>query len=331
MTSVELVWGVMGAGVIAYALTGGADFGGGIWHLLARGPRSEQQRRVIERAIAPIWEANHVWLIFVIVLMFTAFPTAFSALATSLHVPLSLMLVGIVVRGSAFVFHAYDLRRLPRRSSFSMAFGLSSLLTPVALGTIIGAVSTGEIRWDGARITSDLASGWTTPFAVATGVFATALFALLAAVYLTAEAGDEPEVANDFRRRGLVLEVFTGACAAVVFALARDGAPVVYENLALSGWTIPIQGATAAAALCTVFTLLARRYRAARVAAAAQVALVITGWGLAMEGTIVQPDLNLANSGARHVVLDTLLGVLAAGAALLAPSLWYLMRVFKGR
>jgi cytochrome bd ubiquinol oxidase subunit II len=329
MTSVELVWGIMGAGVVAYALTGGADFGGGIWHLLARGPNAERQRRAIERAIAPIWEANHVWLIFVIVLMFTAFPVAFSAISTALHVPLSLALVGIVVRGSAFVFHAYDLRDVPRRRGFALAFGLSSLLTPLVLGDVLGALSTGEIRWDGSQVTSGLTSGWTAPFALANGVFAAALFALLAAVYLTVEAEPTPDLADDFRRRALVLELVAGACALGVLLLARSGAPVLYENLARSSWTVPIQGATAAAALGTILALITRRYGLARFTAATQVALVVVGWGLAMRGAIVLPDLTLRNAGARHEVLDTLLVVLALGGALLAPALWYLLRVFK--
>jgi cytochrome bd ubiquinol oxidase subunit II len=331
MTTAEFVWTIMGAGVVAYALTGGADFGGGIWHLLARGPNGERQRRAIERAIAPIWEANHVWLIFVIVLMFTSFPLAFSVISTALHIPLSLVLVGIVLRGSAFVFHAYDLRTVPRRGGFALAFGLSSSLTPLLLGAILGALSTGEIRWDGTHVTSGFVSGWTTPFALANGVFAATLFALLAAAYLTADTEAEPDLADAFRRRALALEVLAGGCALGVFLLARTGAPALYENLANSSWTLSIQGATATVALCTIVALLRRRYRLARVAAATQVALVVTGWGLAMQGAIVVPDLTIENAGARQPVLDALLWVLAGGAALLAPSLWYLLRVFKAR
>jgi cytochrome d ubiquinol oxidase subunit II len=161
-------------------------------------------------------------------------------------------------------------------------------------------------------------------------VFAATLFALLAAVYLTADREAEPDVAAAFRRRALVLEVLAGGCALCVFLLARSGAPALYENLARSSWALPIQGATAAAALAAVAALIRRRYRLARVATAAQVSLVVIGWGLAMRGAIVLPDVTLANAGARHQVVAALVPILAGGGALLAPSLWYLLRVFKG-
>jgi cytochrome d ubiquinol oxidase subunit II len=166
VTSAQVIWLVMGAGVIAYALTAGADFGGGIWHLFARGPRAARERAAIEHAIAPIWEANHVWLIFVVVMMFTAFPSAYAVVTTALHIPVTLALIGIVVRGSAFVFHAYDVRPREGRGLYSFAFGLSSLVTPLFLGDVLGALSTGEIRWDGRHVTTGFFAGWTTPFAI---------------------------------------------------------------------------------------------------------------------------------------------------------------------
>jgi cytochrome d ubiquinol oxidase subunit II len=327
VTGVEAIWYVMGAGVLAYALTGGADFGGGIWHLVARGGRQRRHRAEIEQALAPIWEANHVWLIFVIVLLFSAFPRAFAALSTALHIPISLALVGIVLRGSAFVFHSYDLRERPHSSGWSLAFGLSSLWTPLALGDVLGAVSTGAIRWDGERVTSGFFAGWPTLFAFATGVFTAALFGLLAAVYLTVEV--DADLREDFRTRALSMEVVAGVLALIVFVLAEHGAPALYENLARSAWTIPVQATTAVAAIATVGALFRRRYRAARITVAVQVALVVVGWGLAMRGTLIMPDLRLDNAGARDEVIEALLPALAVGAAALAPSLWYLFRVFK--
>jgi cytochrome bd ubiquinol oxidase subunit II len=316
----------MGAGVVAYALTGGADYGGGIWHLFARGPRANEQKRLVEHAIAPIWEANHVWIIFVIVLLFTAFPKAFSVVSTALHVPIAFALVGIVLRGSAFVFHAYDVRRA-RSGAWATVFGISSLLVPLALGDVLGALSTGEIRWDGARVTSGFASGWPSAFAVATGFFTIALFALLAAVYLGAEA--EGPLAKDFRRRALAMEVTAGVTAFVVFVLARRGAPTLYEHLSSSTWTLPIQIATAAAALSTVALVHRSRFRTARFTVAIQVTLVVVGWGLAMDGAIVMPDVTVDNAGAVPEVLRALFIALGAGALLLAPALFYLFRVFK--
>jgi cytochrome d ubiquinol oxidase subunit II len=327
MSIVDAVWFTMGAGVVAYALTGGADYGGGIWHLFARGPRAKEQQRLVEHAIAPIWEANHVWIIFVIVLLFTAFPKAFAVVSTALHVPIAIALAGIVLRGSAFVFHAYDPRARASSGPWAVVFGVSSLLVPLALGDVLGALSTGEIRWDGSRVTSGFTSGWPSAFAIATGVFAVALFALLAAVYLSAEA--EGSLAEDFRRRALVMEAVAGTVALAVFVLAQGGAPELYERLSSSSWTLPVQFATAGAAVSTVTLVHRRRFRAARLTVALQVALVIIGWGLAMDGAIVMPDVTVDNAGAVPEVVRVLFVVLGAGAMLLAPALYYMFRVFK--
>lgn len=329
MTSAEVIWLVMGAGVIAYALTAGADFGGGIWHLFASGPRAARERAAIEHAIAPIWEANHVWLIFVVVMMFTAFPSAYAVVTTALHIPLTLALIGIVIRGSAFVFHAYDVRRRQSRGLYSYGFGLSSLVTPLFLGDVLGALSTGSIRWDGRHVTSGFFAGWTTPFAALTGVFVTVLFALLAAVYLTADA--ERELSDGFRRRALALEVVSGFLAVAVLLVSVDGAPRVHQSLATSAWALPLQLGTAGAALATLGLLWGRRYRWARLTVGAQVTLVVVGWGLAMRGDIVTPDVTLLNAGAHDQAIRTALTVVALGSTLLVPSLWYLFRLFKGK
>jgi len=328
VTSAQVIWLVMGAGVIAYALTAGADFGGGIFHLFASGPRAERERAAIEHAIAPIWEANHVWLIFVVVMMFTAFPSAYAVMTTALHIPVTLALIGIVVRGSAFVFHAYDVRPRKGRGVYSFAFGLSSLITPLFLGDVLAALSTGQIRWDGKHVTTGFFAGWTTPFAVLSGLFVAALFALLAAVYLTVDT--EPELARGFRRKALAMEVVSGVLAFAVLFVSADGAPRVYESLSSSAWALPLQLSTALAALATVGLLWTRRFQWARLAVGAQVVLVVVGWGLAMRGDIVAPDVTLENSGAHGPAIRVALTVVALGSVLLVPSLWYLFRVFKG-
>jgi cytochrome d ubiquinol oxidase subunit II len=327
MTSAEALWFVLAAGVVAYALTAGADFGGGIWHLVARGPRAAAQRRAVEHAIAPIWEANHVWLIFVIVALFTAFPRAFAVISVALHVPITLALLGIVFRGSSFVFHSYDVRDTARGTGWARVFGVSSLLTPMFLGDTLAALSTGAIRWDGQRVTSGYFAGWLTPFSFAAGLFAVLLFALLAAVYLTVDSA--VEVQGDFRARALVLEVATGVAAAVVFLLARDDAPALYTSLAASSYAAGVQLTTALFAAAVIAALALRRYRLARAAVVVQVALVVVGWGLAMRGAIVLPDVRVENAGARAEVTAAIFPALLGGAALLLPSLVYLIRVFK--
>jgi cytochrome d ubiquinol oxidase subunit II len=327
VTAVELLWFAMGAGVVAYALTGGADFGGGVLHLFAFGPRAGFQRKTVERAIAPIWEANHVWLIFVVVALFTTFPRAFAVLGIALHVPVTLALLGIVFRGASFVFHSYDLRETSPTRGWGRVFGVSSLITPVFLGDCLGALSTGAIRWDGERVTSGYFAGWLSPFALGTGLFALLLFTLLAAVYLTIDS--DGEVREDFRRRAVGLEVATGVAAAAVLVLAHEGAPVVFAGLASSPLAIAAQVTTAAAAVTAIAALGARRFQLARAAVVCQAALVVIGWGLSMRGQIVVPDVRLDNAGAREEVARVVLVALVGGAALLVPALTYLFRVFK--
>lgn len=339
MTGELFIWIVMGVGLVAYVLTGGADFGGGAWSLLATGPRKVEQRRAVFDAIAPIWEANHVWLIFVIVLMFTVFPRAFATVGVSLHIPLALALVGVVLRGAAFSFRSYGLQPERAERRWGPVFAWASLVTPVFLGMALAGLSTGDIRvvtstgnvgsLGGITVTSGFFAGWTTPFAILVGLFALALFVMLAALYLTLET--EGALREDFRRRAFVSEVVAGALAGLTFWRAAHDAPLLYENLARSSWTIPVQIATAAAAFTVLGALWLRRFRIARVAVAAQVSLVVVGWGLAMDEHLVLPDLSIHAAGARSEILTNLLPALGVGALLLGPSLWYLFRVFKGR
>ena len=327
MSSPDLYWYIMGLGLVAYVLTGGADFGGGVWDLLARGPRKKEQRAAIERAIAPIWEANHVWLIFVIVLMFTVFPRAFAIVGTALHIPITIALVGIVLRGTAFTFRAYGLEPDNRRAAWGRVFAWSSAATPIFLGAALGGASTGDIRVAEGLVTTGFVAGWTSPFAWLVGLFTLTLFALLAAVYLTADT--EGAVQEDFRKRALLSEGIAGILAALVFSRASIDAPPLYAQLAGSSWTWPVQGATAVCALLTMVLVWRRQYGLARFAVAGQVAMVVVGWGLAMDGHIVLPDVRVANAGSRPAVLAVVGPALVAGAAVLLPALWFLFRVFK--
>src|SRR6059058_2791233 len=170
------------ASLIIYALMGGADFGGGIWNLLAFGPHAKRQREAIADAIAPIWEANNVWLILVIVLLFTGFPRGFTTMMTALNIPMTVMLLGIVLRGSAFVFRKYDVKDERR---WSTVFGMASFLTPFFQGMILGALTTGQIRVEQGRVLTGFMAGWLTPFALSCGVFALGLLAIVEATYIT--------------------------------------------------------------------------------------------------------------------------------------------------
>jgi len=329
MTLPDLLAAIILAALIAYALTGGADFGGGVWDLLASGPRADRQRETIARAIGPIWEANHVWLILVIVLLFTAFPPAFAAIMTALHVPIAIMLVGIVLRGSSFVFRTYDATadRVQRRWGY--IFAVSSLLTPVLLGIVIGTLTTDAIRIDGDRVLGGFFRPWLRPFPFAVGLFALAQFALLAATYLTVDADDEP-LRDDFRARALAAAFAVGALAWILILLARHAAPHLAAGLLASPWTWPLHAATAAAALGTIAALWFRRFRIARVLAATQVALVLLGWGLAMHPFLIFRFLTIHDAAAPTTTLRLVLIALLAGSVLLFPALYYLIRTFKG-
>ncbi len=313
-----------------YALLGGADFGGGVWDMFASGPRKRAQRELIAEALAPVWEANHVWLILVVVLLFTAFPPAFATISISLHIPLTLILIGVVLRGSAFAFRSYDRRTDDAQRRWGRVFSMASLITPVLLGVVVGAISSGRIRSDHSDFVAAFVSPWLAPFPFAVGFFALALFAFLAAVYLTVEAADE-SLREDFRLRALASAVAVGAMALAVFLLSENGAPAIRARLSGSSWTWPLQISTAVFAVSAIYALWTRRFRTARFCAAAQTTLILWGWGAAQYPYLIAPGATIYNSAAPAITLRLVWWALLAGSALLFPSLYYLFRVFKGR
>lgn len=321
----------------AYVLFGGADFGGGVWDLLASGERRGQQRELVTHAIGPIWEANHVWLVLVVVLLFTCFPPVFADLSIRLHIPLALMLIGIVLRGSAFTFRSYGSEHDVEERRWGRVFAIASLVTPVLLGISIGAIASGAVGEAMKLSHAGTASfvqlyilPWLTPFSVGIGVLALALFAFLAAVYLTVEADDE-RLREDFRVRALwaALAVFVVAFAVLIIALATD--THVGSGLTRSTWAIPFHVATGVAALWAIWALWARRFHAARVAAAAQVTLILWGWVLGQYPYLIPPTETINSAAAPERTLNLTLWALALGAMVLFPSLAYLFRLFKGR
>lgn len=321
--------GVMVTCLTLYVVLGGADFGGGVWDLLAAGPRRARQRALIADVIGPIWEANHVWLIIVVVILFTAFPSAFSRLAVGLHVPLSLMLVGVVLRGSAFTFRAYDSRRDDVQRRWGTLFAMSSTVTPVLLGICAGTVASGAL---GAASTGSFAdryiAPWITPFAGMTGLLTLSLFAYLAAVYLTVEA-PAGALQEDFRRRAIAAGLLLAAAAWALLLLAREGAPHVYAGLTRGPGAIAVQVTTALVSGLAFVALTRRRYRAARALAIGQAALIIWGWALAQFPYVIPEVLTIEAAAAPAVTLRLLVLALSAGTVILVPSLWYLFRLFS--
>lgn len=322
----------------AYVLFGGADFGGGVWDLFATGERRDRQRDLITHAIGPIWEANHVWLVLVVVLLFTCFPPAFADLSITLHIPLALMLIGIVLRGSAFTFRSYGSEHNAPQRRWGRVFAIASVATPVLLGVSIGAIASEHVgramelgHGSTAATFNDLfVAPWLTPFSVGVGVLTLALFAFLAAVYLTVEAR-EPEVREDFRLRALwaALVVFVAAFGVLIVAYLTD--THVGSGLTSSPWAVPLHLATAIAAVGAIWALWTRRFHAARMAAAAQVTFILWGWALSQYPYIVPSTLTIEAAAAPRRTLVLALWSLAIGAAVLFPSLAYLFRLFKGR
>lgn len=329
-TLADVLAALLALSLNAYVLLGGADFGGGVWDLLATGPRTGRQREVISHAIGPIWEANHVWLILAIVLTFTCFPPVFARVGIVLHIPLTLMLVGIVLRGSAFTFRSYDDERDAVQRRWGRIFAGASLVTPVLLGVCIGAVAAGRVGpLPGAGgFAQRFVAPWLTPFSFLVGLLTLALFAHLAAVFLTLETRD-PELVEDFRVRALWSGAGVFAAAFSALLIAPGHAPLVSFGLLASKWSLPFHLATGLAAVAVLAALWWRRYHVARVAVGAQVSLIVWGWAVSQYPYLVPPDLTVANAASPEATLRLILIALALGIVVLVPSLVYLFRVFK--
>ncbi len=336
-----LVAGVILLALMVYVLLAGADFGGGVWDLFAGGPRRGRQREIIAHAIGPVWEANHVWMIVAVVLLFTAFPRAFSVIMTALHVPVTVMLVGIVLRGSSFVFRKLDEEIEEERAShggvgpgdgpgpgWQVTFAVSSLVTPVMLGVILGTLSTPAIGYEDGVVTGGYLRPWLQPFPWTVGFLTLALFAWLAAIYLTLETRD-PELRDDFRRRGLGSGAAVGMLGLVAALLGRGAAPEVSNHLlgTLAGQTMVAVGLLSWFA---AMALLARRHWVlARLAAGSTTLALLAGWGFGMYPWLVAGAVSIPEAAAPDVTLRLVLGILAAGTFLLVPAFAYLYWVFK--
>jgi len=319
---------ILMASLTLYVLLGGADYGGGVWDLLSSGPRRQQQRELISNAITPVWEANHVWLVLVVVLLFAGFPAAFAAITTALNIPLTVLIIGIVMRGSSFVFRAYHTSDYRTQRRWGLIFAIASTVTPICLGVVVGAISSGRVLVrDGVSVNGFLAT-WLGAFPLMVGFFALSLFVFLAAVFLTVEAR-EPALQEDFRRKALVSGVIVAGMALGTFLAARTGAPAIYSGLLRPSLVWIVQGATASYATAAFVALLNRRYKVARIAAMLQVGLILWGWGLSQSPFFLQGDMTVSEAAAAPPVLWALIGATTAGLLVLFPSIWYLMQIFK--
>jgi len=311
--------------VILYAVFGGADFGGGIWSLFATGPRKAAQRDALERAIGPVWETNHVWLIFLVVTLFVVFPRAYALIFEALYLPLFLALVGIVARGAAFAFRHYAARdSLLARSSLRW-FSWASLLTPFTFGTVIGAVSGGHVRIEGTEVLSGPLTGWTTPFGLVCGLIGMLVSAYMAACFMIVRT--QGPLQEDFRRRALLSSLALGAVTTIAIPVAVWDAPAFASQLNDPPVVAAIAG-TAALGVLTLALLWRRLDRLVPAAAGATVGGMIIAWALAQYPYLLASSLTVADTAADRLTVVSYLLCLPAGALVLVPSLLFLYGTF---
>lgn len=329
MSYEAIVLGIVWAGLTLYVLLGGADFGGGVWDLVASGPTKQRQRDLVSEAIGPVWEANHVWLIFVLTGLLAAFPSVFADLSVALYVPFALALIGIVFRGAAFAFRAHGEPGSAWQRTWTRVFGIASLVSPLVLGAAAASIAGGRIRVRDGVVEAGLVSAWTGPLSVFAGLFTLAICAYLAASYLTVEAvsrGD-PELEEAYRTRALAAGVVAGALAAAGLPVVRVESPELWEGMADRG--LPFVTLSALGGLASLVATFRRRYRWARASAAVAVGAVLAGWGVAQWPYLIVPDVTVAGAAAPEPTLRLVAIGFGAGAVVLAPSLYALFRVFK--
>jgi cytochrome d ubiquinol oxidase subunit II len=314
-----------------YVLTGVADFGAGFWQLVFRGERNLRDRQAISTALAPIWEANHVWLVVAIVLISGAFPKVLATLSVALDVPLLLMLIGVSLRGSAFAFRRYGPTDERFQARWGLVFGVASTLTPVFLGIIMGTAVSGSIRVlsDGS-LAAGSESAWFRPFPILVGIYTFAIGAFLSAVYLSANA-TASEFQETFRKLAIAASVFLAVVALGVLLLSRSEAPIVFIRLTSHVWSWPFHLATAFFSALALLFLSLKKIRWARAAAVLEVLAIMIGLGLAQYPYLVTPDLTLFTSASPRSSLRVLLIAVAIGMLLVVPGFVWLYWVFQFR
>ena len=319
MTDANVVLVFLWFGVTTYAVLAGADFGGGVWDLLAgNGECGMQQRRRISASIGPVWEANHVWLIFALVVLWTGFPTVFAALASTLYIPLTVVAFGIIVRGSAFAFRKASARRA-LKWTYGALFASASLVTPFFLGMIAGAIASGRVPAGIAR--GDVIHSWTGPTSLIGGALAVGGCAFVSAAFLVVDArrDRQPELVDAFRRRALGSGVVVAVLTFVADVVIRGDAPQLAHGL--GGRALPVVLLSAALSLATLALLWRRRYAAVRVAAAFAVLTILWAWAAAQYPALLVGSVTVAQGAAPHATLMALIVTLSVGSLVLLPSL----------
>jgi cytochrome d ubiquinol oxidase subunit II len=307
-------------GLAAYAVLAGADFGAGFWTLFSGGGRAGQAetREHAHHAMGPVWEANHVWLIFVLVVCWTAYPVAFGSIMSTLSIPLFIAALGIIFRGATYALRG-QLEDSPGQRVVDRVFALSSILTPFALGTVVGGIAAGRVPVGNAK--GDFLSSWLNPTSILIGALTVAFSSYLAAVYLAADAHrlGERALERDFRARALAAGVVAGAFAFAGLLVVREDARSLWNGLT-GGAGLAMVCVSAAAGVLTLALVLRSRFGLARASAALAVAAIVAGWAAAQEPRFL-PGLTIDQAAAGRSTLITIVVAVAAGGAVVLPSL----------
>ena len=327
----ELCLGLMLLGVTAYAILGSADFGAGFWDLTAGTTRGGARvRGLIQRSMSPVWEANHVWLIFVLVIAWTAFPVAFGSIMSTLSIPLFLAAIGVIFRGGAFALRG-QAATINEARAHGAVFALSSVFIPYFLGAALGGIASGRVPVGNAS--GDLIESWVNPTSTLIGVLGVVTGAYLAAVYLAGDArrGDLADLVEAFRRRALGAGAVTGLIAIGGLFVVRSDAPDLYAGLSSGGGLVMVI-VSAAAGMATIVLVWFRRFSVARLSASVAVGAITVGWALAQDPYLLPGELTLQEAAAPDATLGALFLSVAIGMVILVPSLAFLYRlVLKGQ
>jgi cytochrome d ubiquinol oxidase subunit II len=304
--------------VTAYAVFGGADFGAGFWDLVAGGAaRGERPREVIDHSIGPVWEANHVWLIFIFVVLWTAFPEAYASITLTLYVPLSLAAFGIVLRGSSFAFRKTVFKTRDRRN-FGAAFAISSVVVPYCMGTVAGAIASGRVPAGGQA--GDPWTSWINPLSILAGVLAVTVVAYLAAVYLVWDSRrlDDLTMVSYFRRRAIGASVAAGVVAFVGIFVLRDQARYVFDGV--TARALPLVILSAVCGTASLVLLIRDAQRGPRLLAIGAVASIVIGWGVAQWDYMLPTSLTVADAAAPTGTLQALLAATILFVVVVVPG-----------
>ncbi len=318
--------------VYIYCLLGGADFGAGIIELTSGRKEKQKIRSLVSEAMAPIWEANHMWLIIAVVILFNAFPAVYSQLLISLSIPLILMLVGIIMRGSAFTFRHYDAVKDRSQEVYSKVFEYSSLIVPFFFGLVIGAIISGRMTLQQNNFYDAYVAPWLNPFAVSIGIFVASLFAFVASVFMVSEAGDK-QTASLFiskSKKAIVAAVLSGL---LVFGSSLlEG--IDFFNKFFGDYLSIALMVLATAALPVLWKVLEKRLKwASRILVGAQLLFILGAFYAVYFPSLARLDdgseLTFYNSAAPQITLNYLGWALIIGSLIIFPSLFYLFNVFK--